>query len=57
MLAKLIYAHLLPRGAGTADQIHAGAQIMFYGGDVIELTLAAALLLPWYAPHRPTNRA
>lgn len=49
LLAKLMYAHLLPHGAGTAGQIHTGAQIMFYGGDAIELALAFALLLPWYA--------
>jgi len=49
LLAKLMYAHLLPQGSGSAEQIHAGSQIMFYGGDAIELALAVALLVPWYA--------
>ena len=49
LLAKLMYAHLLPHGGGTAAQIHTGAQIMFYGGDAIELALAVAMLVPWYA--------
>lgn len=49
LLAKLMYADLLPHGAGPAEQIHAGAQIMFYGGDAIELALAIALLLRWYS--------
>jgi putative membrane protein len=49
LLAKLMYAHALPDGAGTLDQIHDGAQLMFYGGDVIDLLLAAALMSQWYA--------
>jgi putative membrane protein len=48
LMAKLMYAHLLPRGAGSAAGIEFGAQIMFYGGDVVELVLATALLLDWY---------
>jgi putative membrane protein len=49
LLAKLMYAHLLPVGGGTATQVQEGAQIMFYGGDVIEVLLALALLTNWYA--------
>jgi putative membrane protein len=48
LMAKLMYAHLLPRGAGSAASIGFGAQIMFYGGDVVEVLLATALLLDWY---------
>lgn len=48
LMAKLMYAHLLPRGAGSPASVELGAQIMFYGGDVVELLLATALLLAWY---------
>ena len=48
LMAKLMYAHLLPRGAGSAASIELGAQIMFYSGDIVELLLATALLLDWY---------
>lgn len=48
LMAKLMYAHLLPRGAGSPASIELGAQIMFYGGDVVELLLATAVLLDWY---------
>jgi putative membrane protein len=47
-MAKLMYAHLLPHTAASAPDIQLGAQIMFYGGDVIELALATALLTSWY---------
>jgi putative membrane protein len=49
LLAKLMYAEQLPEGAGTTQQLHDGAQIMFYGGDVIELLLAVGVLTTWYA--------
>lgn len=49
LLSKLMYAHLLPHGAGTPDQIRAGSQIMFYGGDVIDVALALAVMLAWYS--------
>lgn len=48
LMAKLMYAHLLPHTMAPAPDIQLGAQIMFYGGDVIELTLAVALLTSWY---------
>lgn len=48
LMAKLMYAHLLPTGAGSAAGIELGAQVMFYGGDVVELLLASAVLLDWY---------
>jgi len=49
LLAKLMYAHLLPQHGGSPGQIRLGAQIMFYGGDVIEIALAVAVLSGWYA--------
>ena len=48
LMAKLMYAHLLPRGAGAPGSVELGAQFMFYGGDIVDLLLATALLLDWY---------
>jgi putative membrane protein len=48
LLAKMMYAQGLPHHGGTADQLRLGAQIMFYGGDVVELALALALMSLWY---------
>lgn len=49
VLAKLLYAHTLPLGGGSAREIQAGAQLMFYGGSLVEVALAVALLAGWYA--------
>jgi len=46
-----VRAHLLPHGGGTADQIRAGFQIMFYGGDVIDVRTPAT------AANSPTTAA
>jgi len=52
-LAKLMFAEGWPRGTGEPlDQVQAAAQIMYYGGDVAELLLAAALFGQWYATRR-----
>jgi putative membrane protein len=56
-LGKLLYARAgeLPPGAGhTAAETEVAAQWMYYGGDVVELLLAAALFATWY---RRTGRA
>jgi putative membrane protein len=50
-LGKLLYARggELPRGVGhPAADIEVAAQWMYYGGDVAELLLAAALFATWY---------
>jgi putative membrane protein len=49
VLAKLMYAHLSPHNAAGPDQLRAGAQIMFYGGDAIEVMLAIVVMSSWYA--------
>ena len=49
ILAKLMYAHDLPAMAGTPEHVHLGAQILFYGGDLVELATATAVLAAWYA--------
>jgi putative membrane protein len=48
VMAKLMYARLLPTGAGSAEQLQAGAQILYYGGDAIELLTAAVVMTAWY---------
>lgn len=47
VLAKLLYAHQLPAGAG-AEEAMLGAQIMYYGGSLIELMLGTLLMFRWY---------
>ncbi len=50
-LGKLLYARAgeLPPGAGhTVAEMETAAQWMYYGGDVTELLLAAALFSAWY---------
>ncbi len=38
-------------------QVRAGAEIMYYGGDIAELLLAAALVTTWRPePRRPAAR-
>lgn len=52
-LAKLMYAHLLPRDARfTADEIREAAMVMYYGGDIAEILLAVALFASWFGPRR-----
>lgn len=49
VLSKVMYAHLLPHGGGIPDRLRSGAQIMFYGGDAIDVALAVAVMTAWYA--------
>jgi putative membrane protein len=48
ILAKLLYAQQLPTAGGTPEQIQFGAQIMYYGGNVVELLLAIIVMTTWY---------
>ena len=48
VLAKLMYAHLLPAGGGTPAQLRAGAQLLFYGGEAMDIALTCAVMLAWY---------
>jgi putative membrane protein len=47
VLAKVMYAVALP-AAGPVEQVRLGAQWLFYGGDLVELLLAVALMTAWY---------
>ena len=49
VLAKLMYARLLPAGAASPDELRLGAQVMYYGGSAVEIALAVALMACWYA--------
>ncbi|MDR7385036.1 cytochrome c oxidase assembly protein [Promicromonospora iranensis] len=46
VLAKWLYAHP-PPGVGTQDG-RAGAQLMYYGGDMVDVTLMVLLAADWY---------
>jgi putative membrane protein len=54
VLAKYLYAHP-PAGVSAADAA-AGSQLMYYGGDVLELALIVALGAAWYRSTRPRPR-
>ena len=47
-LARLIYAWNLPAGGGPTASRHTGAELMYYGGTVIEVALAAVVMAQWY---------
>lgn len=51
VLAKWLYAHP-PAGVGRADG-EAGAQLMYYGGDTVDVVLIVLLFSRWYAVGRP----
>lgn len=53
-LAKLMYAHSLPADGGSIASRHIGAELMYYGGTVIDLVLAIVLMAQWY---QATGRA
>lgn len=48
VLTKLMYAHNLPSGGGPISDRHAGAELMYYGGTVIDLVLATVLMAQWW---------
>jgi putative membrane protein len=47
-LSKLMYAHDLPATAGSISDRHTGAELMYYGGTVIDLALACVLMVQWW---------
>ncbi|MFS0853405.1 cytochrome c oxidase assembly protein [Microbacterium sp. 179-I 3D4 NHS] len=46
IIAKLLYAH--PPAGLPVDEVQEGAQLMFYGGDLVDLTLLVLLGAEWY---------
>ncbi|MGJ9371855.1 cytochrome c oxidase assembly protein [Nesterenkonia sp. CF4.4] len=53
ILAKWLYAHP-PQGVERGDG-QVGAQLMYYGGDVVDLALVALLFAGWYTATRPRS--
>ena len=51
ILAKSLYVHP-PAGVEAVDG-QVGAQLMYYGGDVVDVTLIVLLLTGWYTATRP----
>ncbi|WP_073759184.1 cytochrome c oxidase assembly protein [Streptomyces sp. CB03234] len=49
VLAKTLYAAPPPGTSYDASDLHTGAQLMYYGGDLVELALAVTLAIQWYA--------
>jgi putative membrane protein len=48
-LSKMMYAYHLPRtDLHSLGELQAGAQLMYYGGDAVELLLIIALFSTWY---------
>ncbi|MEV4101691.1 cytochrome c oxidase assembly protein [Nonomuraea sp. NPDC049649] len=60
VLAKTLYAVPPPGTAYDPADLRAGAQLMYYGGDLAELALAAVVAAGWYAAagraHRRARR-
>lgn len=53
VIAQLMYGGFLIDVHAPIAQVRGGAEIMYYGGDIAELLLAAALVATW----RPARRA
>ncbi|SDU63153.1 cytochrome c oxidase assembly protein [Prauserella endophytica] len=48
ILAKTLYVARPPATTYSAVDLHTGAQLMYYGGDLVEIALAAVLAVQWY---------
>lgn len=48
VLAKSLYTTPPPGTAVATADLHGAAQLMYYGGDLVELALAAVIALQWY---------
>ena len=56
VLAKGLYAVPPPGTDFTADDLHFGAQLMYYVGDLVEMALAVTLAVQWYTRrHMPRS--
>jgi putative membrane protein len=63
VLAKSLWATGPPGAAHTPADLHLASQLMYYGGDVVEVALALLLAGQWYRargrcfrPHRGTRQ-
>ncbi|MFD0684536.1 cytochrome c oxidase assembly protein [Actinomadura fibrosa] len=58
VLAKTLYGTPPPGTAFRPDDLHTGAQLMYYAGDLVELALATVIAVHWYtATGRAHHRA
>jgi putative membrane protein len=48
ILAKTLYAAPPPDTGYSTVDVHTAAELMYYGGDVVEIALAIVLALQWY---------
>ncbi|MGX1274249.1 cytochrome c oxidase assembly protein [Streptomyces phaeoluteigriseus] len=48
VLAKGLYGSPPPGTAFATDDLRTGAQLMYYGGDLVEIALAVTLAVQWY---------
>jgi putative membrane protein len=55
-LAKCLYAAPPPGTSLIAADVHSGARLMYYGGDLVEMALAATLAVQWYVVSGRTRR-
>ncbi|MFJ9721614.1 cytochrome c oxidase assembly protein [Streptomyces sp. NPDC101209] len=56
-VSQMMYGGFWVDIRAPVPQVQAGAEIMYYGGDIAELLLAAALVATWRPePRRPTAR-
>jgi putative membrane protein len=49
VLAKTLWAASPPGTSYRSVDAHAGAQLMYYGGDVVEIALAVVIAVTWYS--------
>jgi putative membrane protein len=49
VLAKVLYGTSPPGTAFPGHDLARGAELMYYGGDLVEIALAAVLAAQWYA--------
>jgi putative membrane protein len=54
ILAKYVYVH--PPTAVPAEQAEAGGQLMYYGGDLLDLILITVFCRQWYTATAPAPR-
>lgn len=48
VLAKALYATPPPHTTFTPADVQTGAQLMYYGGDAVEVALAVVIAIQWY---------
>jgi putative membrane protein len=57
VLAKSLWATPPYGTAFSPADVHTGAEIMYYGGDLVEIGLAVAVAVQWYAAGGSARRA